>query len=176
MIARLSRLVPSGALVYLGNSLPVREWDLAAGREPTGWRMAGNRGANGIDGQLSTFLGHCAADRENWAIVGDLTALYDLSAPWLLRGLGSAVIRIVVVNNGGGQIFARLSPHGVLRNEHHLGFAHWARMWNLAYHRWSAVPAQAPGERHAVIELVPDPEATRRFWDLHDQLHTGLAR
>jgi 2-succinyl-5-enolpyruvyl-6-hydroxy-3-cyclohexene-1-carboxylate synthase len=173
MVALLSGLVPAGALVYLGNSLPVREWDLAAAREPRGWQVVASRGANGIDGQLSTFLGFCQPGREHWAVVGDLTALYDLAAPWMLRGLESGPVRIVIVNNGGGQIFARLSPHAVLRNEHQLDFADWARMWDLPYHRWNEVPAAAPAEPRCVIELVPDPGATRRFWDAHDALHAA---
>jgi 2-succinyl-5-enolpyruvyl-6-hydroxy-3-cyclohexene-1-carboxylate synthase len=171
MIAALSGLVPPQALVYLGNSLPVREWDLAAARQPRGWDVVASRGANGIDGQLSTFLGHCRPGREHWALVGDLTALYDLAAPWMLRGLEAGPVRIVIVNNGGGQIFARLSPHAVLRSEHTLAFGEWARMWGLAYHRWTTVPESAPGEPRGVIELVPDREATQRFWDAHDALH-----
>ena len=171
MIAALSGLVPPQALVYLGNSLPVREWDLAAAREPRGWDVVASRGANGIDGQLSTFLGHCRPGREHWAIVGDLTALYDLAAPWMLRGLDAGPVRMVIVNNGGGQIFARLSPHAVLRNEHTLAFGEWARMWGLPYQRWTTVPESAPGDPRGVIELVPDREATQRFWDAHDALH-----
>jgi 2-succinyl-5-enolpyruvyl-6-hydroxy-3-cyclohexene-1-carboxylate synthase len=173
LIRALSRLVPPDALVYLGNSLPIREWDLAAVREPRGWRVTASRGANGIDGQISTFLGHCGADREHWAVVGDLTALYDLAAPWMLGALDGGPIRLVIVNNGGGQIFARLSPHAVLRNEHRIGFRDWAGMWGLAYHRWTAVPAGPPAEPRAVIELVPDPDASARFWRGHDALHTA---
>jgi 2-succinyl-5-enolpyruvyl-6-hydroxy-3-cyclohexene-1-carboxylate synthase len=171
MVRALSALVPRDALVYLGNSLPIREWDLAALRQPRRWQVTASRGANGIDGQISTFLGHCGADREHWALVGDLTALYDLAAPWMLGGVDGGPIRIVIVNNGGGQIFARLSPHAVLRNEHRLAFGDWARMWGLAYHRWTTVPAAAPGERRSVIELVPDADATARFWRAHDALH-----
>jgi 2-succinyl-5-enolpyruvyl-6-hydroxy-3-cyclohexene-1-carboxylate synthase len=170
LLRTLSALVPAGALVYLGNSLPIREWDLAAHRRSRGWSVAANRGANGIDGQLSTFLGMCGAGRENWAIVGDLTALYDLSAPWILPHLDAGPIRIVVVNNGGGQIFARLSPHAALRNEHDRDFAGWAALWGLAYHRWETVPAAAPADPRAVVELVPDREQTTAFWRAYDAL------
>ncbi|HET7039982.1 MAG TPA: 2-succinyl-5-enolpyruvyl-6-hydroxy-3-cyclohexene-1-carboxylic-acid synthase [Gemmatimonadales bacterium] len=173
MIRALSALVPAGALVYLGNSLPIREWDLAAVREARGWEVRASRGANGIDGQVSTFLGHCGGAREHWALVGDLTALYDLAAPWMLQALDGGPIRLVVVNNGGGQIFARLSPHAVLRNEHRIGFGDWARLWGLAYHRWTSVPSTRPPEPRSVIELVPDGDATTRFWRAHDALHSA---
>jgi 2-succinyl-5-enolpyruvyl-6-hydroxy-3-cyclohexene-1-carboxylate synthase len=170
LVRAVSGLVPARALVYLGNSLPIREWDLAAERGPLGWTVGANRGANGIDGQLSTFLGMCAPGRENWAIVGDLTALYDLSAPWILPRLTAGPVRIVVVNNGGGQIFARLSPHASLRNEHRHDLAPWAALWELPFHRWESVPRAAPAEPRAVIELIPDRDQTAAFWQALDRL------
>ena len=166
----LSRRVPAAALVYLGNSLPIREWDLAAIREPRGWEVGVNRGANGIDGQLSTFLGMCASGRESWALLGDLTALYDLAAPWVLGQLVTGPVRIVVVNNGGGQIFARLSPHLELRNVHRLTFDRWAAMWGLAHVPWDTVPVDSALPDRCVIELAPDAEATGRFWRAYDEL------
>lgn len=170
LLRAVSGLVPASALVYLGNSLPIREWDLAAERRPRGWTVGANRGANGIDGQLSTFFGMCGPDRENWAVVGDLTALYDLSAPWILPQLDAGPIRIVVVNNGGGQIFARLSPHAGLRNEHRHELSGWAALWEMTYHRWEVVPGAAPAGAHAVIELLPEREQTARFWRAYDAL------
>lgn len=170
LLGRLSRGVPAGSLVYLGNSLPVREWDLAAVREPRDWRVGVSRGANGIDGQLSTFFGMCAGARENWAVVGDLTALYDLAAPWIVDQLAPGPVRVVVVNNGGGQIFARLSPHAELRNAHRHSFEGWASMWGLAYRRWEQVPATPDLPDRCVIELVPDPAASDRFWRAYDAL------
>ncbi len=170
LLRALSHLVPAGALVYLGNSLPIREWDLAALRRSRGWDVGANRGANGIDGQLSTFFGMCRPGREHWAIVGDLTALYDLSAPWILPQLDAGPTRIVVVNNGGGQIFARLSPHAGLRNEHRHELSGWAALWEMTHHRWEAVPGAAPADAHAVIELLPDRAQTARFWRAYDAL------
>jgi 2-succinyl-5-enolpyruvyl-6-hydroxy-3-cyclohexene-1-carboxylate synthase len=170
LLRAISGLVPAGALVYLGNSLPIREWDLAAERRPRSWDVGANRGVNGIDGQLSTFFGMCRPGRENWAVVGDLTALYDLSAPWVLPQLDVGPIRIVVVNNGGGQIFAWLSPHAGLRNEHRRELSGWAALWELPHHRWETVPGAAPADAHAVIELLPDREQTARFWQACDAL------
>src|SRR5439155_7288655 len=108
MVRELSRTIPAGARVYLGNSLPIREWDLMATREPRGFTIEANRGANGIDGQLSTFFGQCERGRENVCIVGDLTAIYDGNAPWIVPQL-DASFRIVIINNGGGRIFDRVA-------------------------------------------------------------------
>jgi 2-succinyl-5-enolpyruvyl-6-hydroxy-3-cyclohexene-1-carboxylate synthase len=170
LIRQLSAWVPDGSLVYLGNSLPIREWDLAALRQHRAWRVGVNRGANGIDGQLSTFFGMCAGGRDNWAVVGDLTALYDLGAPWILDQLDPGRVRIVIVNNGGGQIFARLSPHAELRNAHRRTFDRWAAMWDLPHVRWDTVPPTPDLPERCVIELMPDPGDTAAFWHAYDAL------
>ena len=57
MVWELSRQIPSDALVYLGNSLPIREWNLAATQQIPHPRTFASRGANGIDGQIATWLG-----------------------------------------------------------------------------------------------------------------------
>jgi 2-succinyl-5-enolpyruvyl-6-hydroxy-3-cyclohexene-1-carboxylate synthase len=135
----VSRCIGAGASVFLGNSLPIREWNLAADTPKEGTQFFANRGANGIDGLVSTWLGLGAETGESWLIVGDLSALYDLGAPWILPQLHKAKRRIVVVNNGGGQIFSRVSWLGqagedtkrLLANPHALSFEPWARMWGV---------------------------------------------
>jgi 2-succinyl-5-enolpyruvyl-6-hydroxy-3-cyclohexene-1-carboxylate synthase len=175
MLRALSRIIPDDTHLFLGNSLPIREWDLAAGRAPRGWTVGASRGANGIEGQVSTFLGMCAGERDHWALIGDLTALYDLSAPWILPRLaGVGSIRIVVVNNGGGQIFSRLFKNPSFVNAHDRTFKYWARMWGLFYAAWTEIPPVLPSlgalPSPAVIELQPDPNATARFWAAFDAL------
>lgn len=163
MIRTLSRDIPRGARIYLGNSLPIREWDLAATREPREFSCEGNRGANGIDGQLSTFFGWCAPGAENWCIVGDLTALYDSNAPWVVPQL-DAKFKIVILNNGGGRIFSRVGSlrrmdpavrERLVENPHALRFDAWARMWGIETN---------------VIELRPDAASSRRVWERYDAL------
>jgi len=139
----LSEQIPPGSLVFLGNSLPIREWNVAATMDDRGLRCFSCRGANGIDGALSTFFGLSEQDAESWAIVGDLTTLYDLSAPWILQQLSPGKRRIVVINNGGGRIFSKLpalaglsdSERRAIENDHALGFEHWAAMWGMDYLR-----------------------------------------
>ncbi|HVR40612.1 MAG TPA: 2-succinyl-5-enolpyruvyl-6-hydroxy-3-cyclohexene-1-carboxylate synthase, partial [Thermoanaerobaculia bacterium] len=151
--------IPQNARVYLGNSLPIREWDLVASREPRGITIEANRGANGIDGQLSTFFGQCDPARENICILGDLTVLYDLNAPWIVPQL-DANFRIVILNNRGGRIFERVASLRAMNkqlivNEHAIRFDAWARMFGI---------------EDRVTELVPDLEATRRVWARYDEL------
>lgn len=162
MLRALSRELVRGTRVYLGNSLPIREWDLAATREPRDYVYEANRGANGIDGQLSTFLGWCDPAADNVCVIGDLTAIYDLNAPWIVPQLGHSRFRIVVVNNGGGRIFSRVGSlrmmdahvrERIVENAHDVRFEHWAAMWNIE-----------------VTELRPDAEASRRVWERYDAL------
>ncbi|MEM8955204.1 MAG: 2-succinyl-5-enolpyruvyl-6-hydroxy-3-cyclohexene-1-carboxylic-acid synthase, partial [Verrucomicrobiota bacterium] len=142
----ISEMMGEGARVFLGNSLPIRQWDVAAaGDRVYGGGVYANRGANGIDGELSSFLGVAVGAEEAWGIFGDLTVLYDLAAPWVLGQLGAGRRRIVVMNNGGGKIFSRLPSvrrlgEGALRlieNPHEVSFEGWAAMWGMQYVRWS---------------------------------------
>lgn len=163
MLRELSRSLADGTRVYLGNSLPIREWDLVATRERS-FEHEANRGANGIDGQLSTFFGWCDPSRDNVCVVGDLTAIYDLGAPWIVPQLGHDRFRIVIINNGGGRIFGRVASlrsvdaavrERVIENVHGVRFDHWAAMWNI---------------RERVTELLPDEAASKRVWQRYDEL------
>jgi 2-succinyl-5-enolpyruvyl-6-hydroxy-3-cyclohexene-1-carboxylate synthase len=178
LVRRLSLSVPPSSLVYLGNSLPIREWDLAATRSRS-WEIAASRGANGIDGQISTFLGVVEQGRENWCLVGDLTALYDLSAPWALRNIPDAAIRIAVINNGGGRIFGRVSSlqridptrrEQLIESPHQVSLEPWARMWDLPHHLWEVGELPATLPRRVVLEIRPDAGQSRQFWDELDLL------
>jgi 2-succinyl-5-enolpyruvyl-6-hydroxy-3-cyclohexene-1-carboxylate synthase len=174
----LSEEIPENALVYLGNSLPIREWDLCAHREArfSARTIAASRGLNGIDGQLSTFFGMISAGPENWAILGDLTALYDSTAPWILReferaGAAPADWHLAIINNSGGRIFERLFGKPAYINEHSIGFEHWAKQWGLSYSRIDGASvrefvkaSRAAGSLPQVLEIIPDTVATAAFW------------
>lgn len=172
LIRDLSRRLPIGARVYLGNSLPIREWDLVATREPRRYEYEGNRGANGIDGQVSTFFGWCVPGVPNAAVLGDLTAIYDLGAPWITAQLDKDIrFQLFVVNNGGGRIFSRVESlqrvdprvrESLIENVHSHGFQEWAAMWGLAWNNDRAA--------RAIIEIKPEHEASRRAWERYDRL------
>ena len=174
LVHDLSRWIPSHALVYLGNSLPIREWNRFATTDPPHPHAYASRGANGIDGQVATFLGLSNGAEESWGLFGDLTALYDLNAPALLPQLAPGKRRIVVINNGGGRIFSRLPSmagmaHGekqVTENRHRIGFEAWASMWGVEYRFWragEAFPADLPDT--VLIEAIPDEDETEAFWN-----------
>ncbi len=177
VIRTLSECIPSDSLVFLGNSMPIREWNLTASFEFPHPNCFANRGANGIDGEISTFLGVCEDSKanESWGIFGDLTTLYDLNSPYVLDQFSGSNknIRIVVLNNGGGQIFSRLPSMAgfdekqkhLTENHHQIQFRHWAAMWGMKYIRWNAGEKMPDIDgQFVVIEVIFDDEESEKFW------------
>lgn len=158
---RLSQNIAADDLVYLGNSLPIRQWDLAAVRASRPHVFA-NRGVNGIDGQISSFFGLCQKERRNWAILGDLTTLYDMNGLWAQKARGSLDFKLVVMNNGGGKIFERMFKDSLFYNSHDLDFSPLAAFWRVGYQRLTE-PSSIAMES-GLLEIVPDREQTAAFW------------
>ena len=101
----------AGDVVFLGNSMPVRDADRFAVVGP-GVTIISNRGVSGIDGCVATGLGAAlASGRPVTVLLGDLAFLHDLSGVTAVAQANAAV-RIVVVNNGGGGIFSFLPVAG----------------------------------------------------------------
>lgn len=161
---RLPSLLPAQGQLFLGNSLVVRLVDAFA-QLPKGYPVWSNRGASGIDGLISTAAGvQRAKPRPTLAIVGDLSALYDMNSLALLRQ-ASAPFVLLIVNNNGGQIFSLLPTPADERERFYcmpqnVSFEHAAAMFGMNYHApdcWQALQAaiagawQRPGA--TVIEL-----------------------
>jgi 2-succinyl-5-enolpyruvyl-6-hydroxy-3-cyclohexene-1-carboxylate synthase len=107
--AALGRSLPDGALLWAGNSMPVRDLDDWLPGSERAIRPLSNRGANGIDGVVSTALGAAAADVGPVVlVVGDVSFLHDLNALVAARLHGLSAT-IVLVDNDGGGIFSFLS-------------------------------------------------------------------
>lgn len=106
--ADLAALLPGGATLIAGNSMPIRDIDAFVRGDERRIRVLGNRGANGIDGLNSTALGAAAvAAGPVVLLVGDLSFLHDLGGLIAAR-LFDLSATIVVVNNNGGGIFSFL--------------------------------------------------------------------
>lgn len=107
--------VPEGATVTVSSSMPVRDVEWYGGATP--WVHA-NRGANGIDGVVSTSLGRGLQrpDTPSFVLIGDLAFVHDSNALVALGGRGID-LRIVVVDNDGGGIFSFLPQSKLLAAE-----------------------------------------------------------
>jgi 2-succinyl-5-enolpyruvyl-6-hydroxy-3-cyclohexene-1-carboxylate synthase len=181
LMRAVSHYASIASSVFLGNSLPIREWNQFAQWMRPVPVVRANRGANGIDGQVSTWLGWTAEVGESWAVVGDLTALYDLSAPFMLSQVEQAGRVLVVIQNNGGRIFSRLprldsmSPRAAecMINSHSADLAGLAALWGMQHLRIRTADDfdryEAGGET-VLLEVIPDAEQTRRFWADWDRL------
>lgn len=129
-------LSPRGQL-FVGNSLIVRLVDALA-QLPLGYPVYSNRGASGIDGLISTMAGvQRATARPTLAIVGDISALYDLNSLALLREPSAPTV-LIIVNNNGGQIFSMLPTPDEARQNYYcmpqnVSFEPAAKMFGLQY-------------------------------------------
>jgi len=101
---------------------------------------------------------------ESWGIFGDLTTLYDMNAPWILPHLPPGKRRIVVINNEGGRIFARLpglakvpeSFKMFTESRHRLRFRSWAEFWGWIM--WNGPAARCHHFRiTSLSRLCPEP-------------------
>jgi 2-succinyl-5-enolpyruvyl-6-hydroxy-3-cyclohexene-1-carboxylate synthase len=180
--------VPDGGRLFVGNSTPIRDLDLAMAPRG-GLTVLANRGASGIDGLVSTALGVAAARRgPAVALIGDLSFLHDAGAV-LWNGVGDIQLTLVVVNNGGGHVFSLLpqvdlpehrrlfvTPHAVDIG----GVCAAARAGHRRVERASDLrPAldQAAGAGGLqVVEVVVDAElGLRRRRELHEAIDRVLA-
>jgi 2-succinyl-5-enolpyruvyl-6-hydroxy-3-cyclohexene-1-carboxylate synthase len=104
----LGRLYRDGEVVYTSSSMPIRDQEAFLPPASTDVTFLANRGANGIDGLISSGLGAAAASgRPTTIVTGDVGLLHDIGGLALFARARSEV-RIVVINNGGGTIFERL--------------------------------------------------------------------
>jgi 2-succinyl-5-enolpyruvyl-6-hydroxy-3-cyclohexene-1-carboxylate synthase len=176
MVRALSHFACLGGGLFLGNSLPIREWNQFAqwGRPLTEART--NRGANGIDGQVSTWLGWSAELDNSWALLGDLTTLYDSAACFVLDQLPAKNRTLAVINNRGGRIFERLPRLATmstrtaecLTNPHDANLAGLAAMWRMEHLQIRTADdfdkLDSRGSGPLLLELLPDARQTADFW------------
>lgn len=187
VFAELAALLPDGALQYTASSMPVRDLDAFTPVSASAVRHLVNRGANGIDGTLSSALGAAAALGEAGGgpavlVTGDLAFLHDTNGLLAARRYDLA-LTVILINNRGGGIFEMLpiADYGTAYTEHfatphEVDFQALAAAHGIPVHRpadWAhfrtlvARSLAEPGTQ--VIELVTDRAANKllhqRVWD-----------
>jgi 2-succinyl-5-enolpyruvyl-6-hydroxy-3-cyclohexene-1-carboxylate synthase len=171
--------LPAGSTLFSGNSMPIRDIDGFSGSGAKPLRFKANRGASGIDGNVSTALGMAAAGRGKVAaLLGDLTCCHDIGGLLAARGLDAT---LVVLNNGGGGIFSYLPQAGLEDFERYwltpagLNFEQVAKLYGLGFRRAETPQAFAEAFTQALestgvnlIEVVVDRETSiadhRAYW------------
>jgi 2-succinyl-5-enolpyruvyl-6-hydroxy-3-cyclohexene-1-carboxylate synthase len=155
-------LAPETTL-YVASSMPIRDVELFFPARVPGPRVLSNRGANGIDGTVSSAFGAAATqDGPVALLIGDVALLHDVGGLLAAGRLGLA-LTIVLINNDGGGIFHFLpvaaetdafeahvaTPHGI-------DFARAAGLYGLGYER----PADLAELRAAIDRSMTRPQTT----------------
>jgi 2-succinyl-5-enolpyruvyl-6-hydroxy-3-cyclohexene-1-carboxylate synthase len=105
VLAGLEPELPEEALVWVSSSMPIRDVEAYFPQSAKRLRFLANRGANGIDGVVSSALGAAlGSGLPTWLLTGELALLHDVGGMLAARRAG-VDLRIVCLNNGGGAIF-----------------------------------------------------------------------
>jgi len=174
----------AGDLVYTASSMPIRDQEAFLPAGGTDVAFLCNRGANGIDGLVSSGIGAAhASGRPTTIVTGDLGLLHDIGGLAALRDV-STPVRIVVINNDGGGIFSFLPQAGALGREEFeallgtpegVDVAKAAALFELPHRRIEAL-AELPGALAAgtgLVEVQTDRGANERE---HARLGEAVAR
>ncbi|MBW4521791.1 MAG: 2-succinyl-5-enolpyruvyl-6-hydroxy-3-cyclohexene-1-carboxylic-acid synthase [Scytolyngbya sp. HA4215-MV1] len=107
----LSQVLPPQTPLFISSSMPVRDVEFFWTSNDRQISPFFNRGANGIDGSLSTALGMAHRNQSGVMLTGDLALLHDTNG-FLLRNHFTGHLTIVLINNNGGGIFEMLPISG----------------------------------------------------------------
>jgi 2-succinyl-5-enolpyruvyl-6-hydroxy-3-cyclohexene-1-carboxylate synthase len=151
---RLVEWLPSEAALFVASSMPIRDVEEFAGAREDPPRILSNRGANGIDGTVSSAFGAASALAGPVVLlIGDVALAHDIGGLLAWRRLGIPLV-IVLLNNDGGGIFHFLAvaQEGEAFEEHvatphGLDFAHAAALYGLDY-----VQPGSPHELRGALE------------------------
>ncbi|TDM04637.1 2-succinyl-5-enolpyruvyl-6-hydroxy-3-cyclohexene-1-carboxylic-acid synthase [Macrococcus carouselicus] len=164
-VAKLLEQIPEDEVIFFGNSMPIRDGDTFMVH--SGALAYCNRGANGIDGVVSTALGMAAHKTVN-LFIGDISMFHDMNG-LIMHKLERFNIRFIVLNNDGGGIFSYLpqrkeaalferlygTPLG-------LDFRHAAALYDLDYSTSDHENITLPASIHALYEVITDREENYR--------------
>ncbi len=104
----LSQSLPPATIIFIANSMPIRDMEFFWRPNNQQYQPLGNRGANGIDGTLSTAMGVAHSSTQPVILItGDLSLLHDTNG-LLLRQQFQGSLTILLINNNGGGIFTML--------------------------------------------------------------------
>ncbi len=181
--AELGVRLPPEATLVVASSMPVRDVESFFPTREQPPRVLSNRGANGIDGTVSTAFGVAATGVRTVLLIGDVALAHDIGGLLAARRLGLD-LTIVLLNNDGGGIFHFLPVAGEgadfeehVATPHGLDFARAAALYGLAHERvitpesFRAALDSATGA--TIIEVRTDRDENR---ELHRQVAQAVVQ
>ena len=179
----LGQIHGDGDLVYTASSMPIRDQEAFLSPGETDALFLCNRGANGIDGLVSSGIGAAhATGRPTTIITGDLGLLHDVGGLAALRDVATPV-RIVVINDDGGGIFHFLPQESALDSDtfeallgtpRGVDIAKAADLFGLDYRRVDKVES-LPAALGAGTGLIEVPVGRQDNVALHRRLSSTVA-
>ncbi len=174
--ARLGEWLGPEVALLVAASMPIRDVELYLPARRELPYVVSNRGANGIDGTVSTGFGLAAAgSRPVVTLIGDVALAHDIGGLLAARRLGLE-LTVVLLNNDGGGIFHFLAVSGEadafeehVATPHGLSFAHAAALYGIGYER-----AGTEAELRAAIERGVG-SGTTRLIEVRTERETNLA-
>ena len=180
----LTRRLPPNATLVVASSMPVRDVETFAAARDDAPRVLANRGANGIDGTVSTAFGAAAAAVHGPVVLltGDVALAHDIGGLLAAKRLGFK-LTIVLLDNDGGGIFNFLPVSGEgedferhVATPHGLDFSHAAALYDCGFERAedlegfrAALDRALAAERSSIVSVRTDREANvalhRRVWE-----------
>ncbi len=169
-VGALLHALPANSTLHLANSSAVRYAQMF--KLPNDTEVCCNRGTSGIEGSLSTALGYAwASDRLNFILLGDLSFFYNMNALWDNGSRGN--VRILLLNNGGGEIFGSLqgaqleSPvEKYVKGSHRMSARSWAEANQFDY---AAVHDMEELEAALPAFVQADQQANPQFMEVFTQ-------
>lgn len=188
-LAEVACLVPSNGTLFVSSSMPVRDLDSFAGGDCRALLVLANRGANGIDGVVSTALGAAAARSESDGplvlVIGDVALYHDMNG-LLAAKLHGLDVTVVLLNNDGGGIFSFLpqAAHGshfelLFGTPHGLDFAPVAAVYGARYRLADTMETLRDAVRESVssrgLQMIEMRTDRARNVDLHREAWAAVA-
>jgi 2-succinyl-5-enolpyruvyl-6-hydroxy-3-cyclohexene-1-carboxylate synthase len=181
--AELGVRMPAGATLVVASSMPVRDVETFFPARDAPPRVLSNRGANGIDGTVSTAFGVAAAGHgPTVLLIGDVALAHDVGGLLAARRLGLPLVIVLLDNDGGGIFhFLPVEREGAdfeehVATPHGLDFAHAAALYGLGYERAedpeafrAALDRALAAETATILEVRSDRAENvrlhRRVWE-----------
>ncbi len=139
VITELQGILPDKAAMFVGNSMPIRDVDTFLHCNDKKLTVLANRGANGIDGVVSTALAASNFYENLVLVIGDLSFYHDMNG-FLAAKLQKLNVTIVLVNNNGGGIFSFLPQSKVEKHFEalfgtptHMDYKHAVKLYDGTY-------------------------------------------